>query len=113
MTWLAAAMTDGDRAAAATGLVEADGFRVRLLAIDAETYRLAYDVVSNEVLWFAHHGLWDLAREPSFDGRWPAAWDAYRRLNQVFADAVAEVAPEGAAVLDPGLPPVPGGGSPA
>ena len=99
VTWLAAAMTDGDRAAAATGLVEADGFRVRLLAIDAETYRLAYDVVSNEVLWFAHHGLWDLAREPSFDGRWPAAWDAYRRLNQVFADAVADVAPEGAAVL--------------
>ena len=27
------------------------------------------------------------------------AWDAYRRLNQVFADAVADVAPEGAAVL--------------
>ena len=72
---------------------------MRLLAIDAETYRLAYDVVSNEVLWFAHHGLWDLAREPSFDGRWPTAWDAYRRLNQVFADAVADVAPEGAAVL--------------
>ena len=31
--------------------------------------RLAYDVVSNEVLWFAHHGLWDLTREPAFDAR--------------------------------------------
>ena len=49
------------------GVVEADGFRVRLLALDPETYRLAYDVVSNEVLWFAHHGLWDLAHEPAFD----------------------------------------------
>lgn len=98
-TWLAAAMTDGDRAAAAGGLVEAEGFRVRLLDIDAETYRLAYDIVSNEVLWFAHHGLWELAREPSFDRGWGPAWDAYRAVNHVFADAVAETAPEGAAVL--------------
>jgi len=98
-TWLAAAMTDGDREAAADGVVDADGFRVRLLALDPETYRLAYDVVSNEVLWFAHHGLWDLAREPAFDATWPAAWDAYRAVNHAFADAVAEVAEEGAAVL--------------
>jgi len=98
-TWLAAAMTDGDRQAAADGVVEADGFRVRLLALDPETYRLAYDVVSNEVLWFAHHGLWDLAREPAFDDTWTTAWDAYRTVNHAFADAVAEVAPDGAAVL--------------
>jgi trehalose 6-phosphate synthase len=98
-TWLAAAMSDGDRAAADTGLVEADGFRVRLLAIDPEAYRLAYDVVSNEVLWFAHHGLWDLAREPSFDRGWAEAWAAYRTVNHAFADAVAEAAPADAAVL--------------
>lgn len=98
-TWLAAAMTDGDREAAASGVVEADGFHVRLLALDPETYRLAYDVVSNEVLWFAHHGLWDLPREPAFDDTWTAAWDAYRAVNHAFADAVAEVAPAGAAVL--------------
>ena len=67
VTWLAAAMSDDDREAASAGVVEADGFRVRLLDLDAETFRLAYDVVSNEVLWFAHHGLWDLTREPAFD----------------------------------------------
>lgn len=98
-TWLAAAMTDGDRAACASGLAEADGFRVDLLALDEETYRLAYDVVSNEVLWFAHHGLWDLPREPAFDASWSDAWEAYRSVNHSFADAVAEVAPEGAVVL--------------
>ena len=97
--WLAAAMTDGDREAAAGGVVEADGFRVRLLALDPETYRLAYDVVSNGALWFAHHGLWDLSREPAFDDTWPAAWDAYRAVNHAFAEAVAEIAPKGAAVL--------------
>jgi trehalose 6-phosphate synthase len=99
VTWLAAAMSDDDREAAGTGVVEADGFRVRLLALDEETFRLAYDVVSNEVLWFAHHGLWDLTREPAFDATWNDAWDAYRTVNHAFADAVAEAAPAGAIVL--------------
>lgn len=98
-TWLAAAISEGDREAAAQGVVEAAGFRVHLLALDPETYRLAYDVVSNEVLWFAHHGLWDLTRQPSFDSTWPKAWDAYRTINHAFADAVAADAPEGAVVL--------------
>jgi trehalose 6-phosphate synthase len=97
--WIAAAISDGDRDAAADGMVEAEGFRVRLLALDPETYRLAYDVVSNEVLWFAHHGLWDGATTPTFDRGWREAWDAYRTLNGAFADAVAEDAPEGAVVL--------------
>lgn len=98
-TWLAAAITDGDRVACSSGVVEADGFRVDLLAIDPETYRLAYDVVSNQVLWFAHHGLWDLPREPAFDASWPDAWEAYRSVNHTFAAAVAEVAAEGSVVL--------------
>lgn len=98
-TWLAAAISDGDREAAEAGVVEADGFRVRLLALDPEAYRLAYDVVSNGVLWFAHHGLWDLTRTPTFDASWGEAWAAYRSVNRSFAEAVAEVAPEGALVL--------------
>lgn len=98
-TWVAAAMTAGDREAAARGVVDADGFRVRLLALDPATYRLAYDVVCNSVLWFVHHGLWDLSREPVFDDSWPAAWAAYRVVNHAFADAVAETAPPGAVVL--------------
>lgn len=98
-TWVAAAMSDGDREAAASGAVEAEGFRTRLLAIDPETYRLAYDVVSNGVLWFAHHGLWDLVRAPVFDRTWPPAWEAYRALNDAFANAIAQDAPDGATVL--------------
>jgi len=92
-------MSAGDREAASQGVIEADGLRVQLLALDPETYRLAYDEVSNKVLWFAHHGLWDLSREPAFDATWTDAWSAYRDVNHAFADAVAEVAPDGAAVL--------------
>jgi len=98
-TWLASAISEGDREAAGSGVVEADGYRVHLLAVDPDVYRLAYDVVSNQVLWFAHHGLWDLTREPVFDSSWPEAWDAYRTLNRSFAEAVAQDAPEGALVL--------------
>ena len=37
--WIAAAMSDGDRAAADRGVVEAEGLRVRLLALDPSAYR--------------------------------------------------------------------------
>lgn len=98
-TWVAAAMTDGDREAAEAGVIEAEGMRVRTLAIDPDAYRMAYDVVCNATLWFLHHSLFDLARQPRFDARWREAWSAYREVNAVFADALADEAPEGAAVL--------------
>jgi len=98
-TWIAAAISDADRKAAGRGTVEADGFRARLLNIDPATYRLAYDDVSNQVLWFLHHGLYELPYEPIFGTEFRAAWGAYRRMNQAFASAVLNEAPNGAAVL--------------
>jgi len=98
-TWIAAALSAGDREAAASGVIEADGFRVRTLALDPDDQRSAYDDVCNATLWFVHHGLYALAREPSFDPAWWAAWAAYERVNEAFARAVIEVAPQGATVL--------------
>jgi trehalose 6-phosphate synthase len=98
-TWIAAAITNGDRLAAARGALKADGFRARLLAIDPETYRQAYDLVSNETLWFVHHGLYDLPRVPAFGQDFRQAWGAYRAMNEAFADVVLETAPAGAVVL--------------
>ena len=60
---------------------------------------MAYDVVCNAMLWFVHHGLFDLARRPRFDRRWREAWEAYRQVNAEFADAVADDAPPDAVVL--------------
>lgn len=97
--WIAAALGDADRQVAAEGVRDAAGFRLTLLDIDPATYRLAYDVVSNETLWFLHHGLFDPVRDPAFDDEWRTAWDAYREVNDRFARATAEVAPEGAVVL--------------
>jgi trehalose 6-phosphate synthase len=98
-TWIAAAMSDGDRIAAEQGVVEAEGFRVRTLALDPEQYRMAYDVVSNATLWFVHHHLYELARRPRFDTRWREAWDAYRAINEAFARVIVDEAPPDATVL--------------
>jgi trehalose 6-phosphate synthase len=98
-SWMAAAITDADRAAAAAGTVHAEGFRFRSLAVDPDAYRMSYDVVSNGTLWFLHHNLWDLARRPRFDRRWREAWDAYRAVNHTFARAIIDEAPPDAIVL--------------
>jgi trehalose 6-phosphate synthase len=98
-TWIAAAMSDGDRQAAARGTIEAEGFRVRTLALDPEQYRMSYDVICNATLWFVHHHLFDLSRRPRYDTHWRDAWDAYRSINVAFAQVVVEEAPEDAIVL--------------
>jgi trehalose 6-phosphate synthase len=97
--WVAAAISDADRRAAASGTIEAEGFVYRSLAIDPDTYRMAYDVVSNATLWFLAHRLFDLPRQPRIDRRWREAWDAYRTVNRAFASAVIAGAPDGATVL--------------
>jgi trehalose 6-phosphate synthase len=98
-TWVAAAVSDADRQAADEGRMVMDPLRLVTVRAEDEQYRLAYDVVCNATLWFCHHHLFDLPRRPRFDRRWPEAWEAYRALNAEFAGTVAEVAPEGAAVL--------------
>jgi trehalose 6-phosphate synthase len=97
--WVAGAISEADRRAAEEGHVEAEGFRLRMLALDEDAYRAAYDVISNATLWFLHHGLWDAPRRPRFDRRWREAWDAYRAINEAFAGEVASQAPDGAVVL--------------
>lgn len=98
--WVAAAMTDGDRLVATRGVTEAEAHRVRLIDIDAATWSDFYDRVCNEALWFAHHGLFDPVYEPAWPPGWvDGPWEAYRRVNRAFADAVVADAPADAAVL--------------
>ena len=56
----------------AAPVIEAEGLHARLLELDPDDYRMAYDVVCNATLWFVHHGLFDLARRPRFDHEWSA-----------------------------------------
>ncbi len=98
--WIAAAMSDADRAAAGDdGIVEADGLTVHMLDIDPAVHRRYYDELSNSTLWFVHNGLYDLVRSPAFDVGWWEAWESYRQVNAAFADAIVADAPPGATVL--------------
>jgi trehalose 6-phosphate synthase len=88
VTWIAAAMGDTDRAAIAAGARAGDG--VELVAPDPELHRLHYEVITNRILWFLVHGLFDLPHEPVFDAATHEAWAAYRAVNEEFADRVAD-----------------------
>ncbi|MFI0165043.1 trehalose-6-phosphate synthase [Streptomyces sp. NPDC017095] len=103
--WVCAALGDGDRAAvrrADGGLLPAGdtgGQRVRMLDIDASVHADAYNGIANSVLWFVHHMLYQTPLEPAFDAEFRRQWAAYREYNRAFAEALAEEAGEGAAVL--------------
>jgi trehalose 6-phosphate synthase len=98
-TWVACALNEADRAAAASGLMTESGLHLVMVEPDIDTYQMAYDVISNSTLWFAHHHLFDTPRRPKIDRIWMQAWDAYRDVNTSFCDAVDEAAAKGAVVL--------------
>jgi len=95
--WVAAAMSDGDRELAASsgggGIdMEAYGatYRLRYLDIPPDTYDAYYNRISNGILWFVHHYLWDTVRSPSFGEDIGRAWAEYVQVNRLFAEALAE-----------------------
>lgn len=95
--WIAAATSEDDRralaAGAADGLSERLGYSVYLIDIDPDTYRSYYDVVSNRMLWFANHCLWDeLDIDPFGDEELDAWRKAYEPVNRRFSGAVLEIA---------------------
>lgn len=99
-TWIAAALSDGDRAyvdEAPQGRDEG-GFILRLLALPPDLHEQHYGVVSNEHLWFLFHYLFDPPNQPVFGDRFARAWEAYRRVNELYAGSVRQ-AGSGAVVL--------------
>jgi trehalose 6-phosphate synthase len=109
--WVCAALNERERALArqaANGRVSelqlvADALRgdfdVRMLPIDAQTFRNAYNGIANSTLWFVLHRLYDLPTSPSFDATWRRQWASYVRYNRAFAEALAAEAAPGAAVM--------------
>ncbi len=98
-TWIATALSEGDRIAAESGTVEAEGFKIRTLAIDPEDLDLAYNTIANETLWYIYHDLYDRSRSPIIDSEWYEAWSAFRRFNQVFAQTIIDEAEPDSIVL--------------
>jgi trehalose 6-phosphate synthase len=89
-SWVAAAIDTDDRAAIAAGATTVPRLDLHLLDLDPALHRMHYDVVSNSILWFLHHGLFDLPRRPRFDEQFREAWDGYVAVNTAFAAAIAD-----------------------
>ncbi|WP_328914050.1 MULTISPECIES: alpha,alpha-trehalose-phosphate synthase (UDP-forming) [unclassified Streptomyces] len=94
--WVCAALSDGDREAVRRGVGEPGA---RMIAIDPDDFEAAYNGVANSVLWFVHHMLYQTPFEPAFGEEFHAQWASFETYNAAFADALAEEAAEGAAVL--------------
>jgi trehalose 6-phosphate synthase len=94
--WVCSALSDGDREAVRRGVGE-DG--VRMLDIPADVHADAYNGIANSVLWFVHHMLYQTPLEPVFDAEFRRQWASYETYNRAFAQALAEDAAQGAAVV--------------
>src|SRR5216684_4212640 len=67
--------------------------RLHYVTPSREQYDQYYSVISNPVLWFIQHYLWDLAQQPVINGRIHRAWrEGYVEVNRQVAQKVVEVA---------------------
>ena len=94
--WVCSALSEGDREAVRRGVGE-EG--VRMLPVPADVHADAYNGIANSVLWFVHHLLYQTPLEPVFDAEFRRQWAAYETYNRAFAEALAQEAADGAAVL--------------
>jgi trehalose 6-phosphate synthase len=104
MSWVAMAMTEGDRLAVKEAQQDAGrlpalhGQNVHLhyVAISKAAYRKHYEQISNQLLWFLQHYLYNPTEDSGAMKRIQDAWEnGYRVANQAIADAViAEIESE-------------------
>jgi trehalose 6-phosphate synthase len=97
--WVACARGDAERELAArqhpvplTRLVHSSG-HLHYASPTREQYEMYYSVISNPVLWFIQHYLWDLGNQPVIDDRIHQAWaDGYVEVNRQMAAKVVQLA---------------------
>jgi trehalose 6-phosphate synthase len=95
VTWVAAAMSEGDRRAAADprllrqAVGDEDAIRLRFATVERSVFEAAYNVIANPFLWFLQHQMWNLPERPVIDAGVMRAWErGYVALNEAFASAV-------------------------
>jgi trehalose 6-phosphate synthase len=92
-TWVGCARTEGD-AAWREGQVSLgdDGgvIYVKFLVPDPSAYEGYLNVISNPLLWFLQHSMWDAPRTPVINRlTWKAWEDGYETVNRRFAETIA------------------------
>lgn len=99
VSWVAMTMTEGDRLAVKRALVENGGLlqsplpgqkmQLRYVSVSKEAYRKHYEKISNELLWFLQHYMYDPTQESASAAQLQDAWEnGYTVANQAIADAI-------------------------
>ena len=98
VTWVAMTMTEGDRIAVQEaqqhgGLLQSPlngrKMHLRYVVTSKEAYRKHYEKISNELLWFLQHYMYDPIQDSSSARQLQDAWvNGYCVVNQALADAV-------------------------
>jgi trehalose 6-phosphate synthase len=71
------------------------GFPIFFAPTETDAYQLHYAVISNPLLWFAHHYLWNIAIDPVVDKSIYRAWfDGYRIVNAAIAERALKIGRE-------------------
>ncbi|WP_306365818.1 trehalose-6-phosphate synthase [Nocardiopsis sp. CC223A] len=103
--WVCAALSEGDRRAAAESpgaRLDRDhdlgGMRVHMLEIPEETFQGAYTGIANSTLWFLQHMMYDTPNKPSFGSGFRRRWEDYTAYNNAFAEALVSGAADNARV---------------
>jgi trehalose 6-phosphate synthase len=92
--WIASAPGEADKAWASQqgdAVTEIGGIKMRLVISEEAPYHAFYNVISNPLLWFIQHGLWDMVRTPMIDRNTWEAWEhGYQVINKQIADVVID-----------------------
>ena len=98
-SWIACARTDTEQSLARGGgsVMASSAGRpaLKIYYVDPGEvpYELHYSVISNPLLWFVQHHLWDLAHQPVINQRIHDAWSrGYVEVNRQIAEKVVQVA---------------------
>jgi trehalose 6-phosphate synthase len=96
--WVASAMSKADHEWAEEHqgqAVNVDDIYLRLITPRKRQYEQYYNVISNPLLWFIQHELWNIPRTPSITAETWRAWRrGYTAVNRQFAHAVADSIPD-------------------
>lgn len=91
--WVASAMSDADRQWATEQgdqIEEVEEIYLKLVIHNEDQYQRYYNTISNPLLWFIQHQLWDIPRSPTITRQtWDAWEDGYQPINKGFAEAIA------------------------
>ncbi len=92
--WISCALSKGDRewlSQVGDGVQTVEGMKIKLVIPNPAQYHAYYNVISNPLLWFVQHQMYDTPRSPVLDETvWNAWSEGYAAVNRQLAQAVAD-----------------------